>query len=1092
MSTADKYVALTEKRLLGWQSLKEQLFDYFTNQMKDLQLSYFSRSGTFSSIDFAADGANKFKLTGYLTTKVAALDGFGNLLSPVERPTDVAGIVFENTLSEIYHVGIQRADIPSGFHINPADGMPFFDSYEEIIGYVKAPNLVSSNGTGGLSFRIDSVCSVTNSHQGRTVIVWKVAPGKEALTEAAAIETCGVVYSGGHNVCGTVGTFGQGSTISTNPSDYRVALVGPRISANTLVSDPECCYIGKITGAGFGSTPTVWNTTDQYVIDVSLVQLSEVTRTEPSNGRLKIDVKALGTESGIDQIRVTKVGTGIKFQVDENGNVEIQGNLIVRGTEQVHNTETIYSSETITGNLTAGDDDAIDSHLIKGTWVHTNTAGSANHFKIDGATGKVGIGADPAGTDTFQITGTTLFTGNISVNGILAPSASGKDLGDTGHRWDLFGAIVQAGTSAETLKLNVNKTIGGVNSFEADAVNNFIALYDGVSRFKHTAGADEGCWGVQIDEAGGKEVLSLSTYSDGWVKTGLILSAQRATNSTTVERIDFGGDVYFDVANHAIRGGHGSSTIGLIGSRWPLFYGTVADINNITINTAIQPDAAGGANLGSLAIYFADSYSSNLWSVNGGHLSYNSAGVTAQRNWRLSTSTNGDFWLSMAADAGTTIEDIIQFRRVTADRDYFHKMVLQSAYAGGPHLQLRHVGNYRFDFAAIAKVLYINQNSDDDSVSTNIAEFGYDDALVDNYIRLRYQTILDGIVYPSADNSKDLGKAGARFKDFYCTTARPTKLYVGTGASAGSETLEPITNDASRTLGSSSYPWYRGYIERLTLGIDTGEGLTTDLLPSADVSYALGSAMPPRRFTTLNLETQLRVYKDSAADVKIQLGSDTTSDGMNWEMKASSGGVLSIVAKEADFGTGATFLAFNRSAGTITPVSIISSTLFEATQLRSYAASGDANIDLRAAAAAANKEAWRIQANGASGDFYIYMAPDDLASNGNAAIRLLRDSGGTNLESIWIYDGADIIPVDAGSTLGTETYYFDKAHVGNFVAISDAASVSSGFLNIGKSVTTGSSSNGTLGPAGGNANAGFLKWYLGTTAIYIPYWTAIA
>ena len=250
--------------------------------------------------------------------------------------------------------------------------------------------------------------------------------------------------------------------------------------------------------------------------------------------------------------------------------------------------------------------------------------------------------------------------------------------------------------------------------------------------------------------------------------------------------------------------------------------------------------------------------------------------------------------------------------------------------------------------------------------------------------------------------------------------------------------------------------------------------------------------MPPRRFTTLNLETQLRVYKDSAADVKIQLGSDTTSDGMNWEMKASSGGVLSIVAKEADFGIGATFLAFNRSAGTITPVSIISSTLFEATQLRSYAASGDANIDLRAAAAAANKEAWRIQANGTSGDFYIYMAPDDLASNGNAAIRLLRDSGGTNLESIWIYDGADIIPVDAGSTLGTETYYFDKAHVGNFVAISDAASVSSGFLNIGKTVTTGSSSNGTLGPAGGNANAGFLKWYLGTTAIYIPYWTAIA
>jgi hypothetical protein len=1090
MSTSDKYVALTEKRLLGWQSLKEQLFDYFTDQLKDLQMTYFSRSGTFSNIDFAGDGPNEFKLIDYLTTKVAALDGFGNLLAPVNRPTDVEDIPFANTLGTNYHVGIQRADIPSGFHINPADGMPFFDSYEEIIGYVGIPDLVSSDGMGGLSFRVDSITSATSSHQGRRVVVWKVTPGKEAQTEADAIEECTVVYLFGHNGCGTAGTFGQGSTISTTPSDYRVALVGPRVSTVSLVSDPECCYIGYITGAGFGVEPTVWDTTDQYVIDVSLVQLSEITRTEPSNGRLKIDVKALAPESGIDQIRVTKLGTGIVFQVDEDGNVEIQGDLIVRGTEQVHDTETIYSSETITGNLTAGDDDAIDSHLIKGTWKHSNTAGTANYFIVDGATGKIGIGALPSGTDTFQITGTTLFTGDISVNGTLAPSASGKDLGDTTHRWDLYGALVQGGTNVETLVLNINKTIGGTNVFKADASGDYVLLSDGVLRLKHTAGAGEGNWGFQVDEISSKEVLSLSTYNDSWVKTGLILKAQRGTDTTTVERVDFAGDVYIDVANHALMGDHGTSSIGQSGNRWPLFYGTTVNINAMTINTGISPDAASGAYLGSIGTYFSDVYSSNLWSVNGGLFAYNSAGVSNQRNWKIGTLSDGDLWAYMSNDAGAAIEGILQFKRVTADHDYFHKMVVQSAYAGGPHLQLRHVGNYRFDFASSAKVLYISQNSDDDSVSDPLMEIGYSDSLVDHYTRFIRQVIVDQIVYPSTDGLRDLGKTGARFKDIFCANAKPNKLTVGTGAGNGSETLEPITNDVSRTLGSASYPWYRGYIERLTLGVDSGEGMNTDILPVADATYAIGSATLARRFTTLDLETRLRIFKDSAADIKIQFGSNSASDGVNWEFRASSGGVLNLYAMESDFGTGSVFMQFNRTALGTTPESIVAKTVVETPRSLVRAASGGAYLDLRADAAAADKESWRIK-GGTDGTLNIFMAPDDFSGDGNLALRLVRDSAGTSLEEVWISDGADIVPTDAGSDIGSETYFFNKTHSNNFVAIADSASAGTGLLNIGKSVSSGSGGNGTLGAAGGNANAGFLKWYLGSSAIYIPYWSAI-
>ena len=425
MTTSNKYLSLTEKRILGWQSFKDNLFDYWSGWVQDLQKRVFSRSGTFLLTNLVGAGADHFSLVDYLEDEVAALDGEGNLLSPDARPTDVADVVFENALGVTYHVGIQRADIPSGLHVNPVDGMPFFDSFEEIIGVAGTPNAVVDNGTT-LTFTVNGITQSGVSFAGRKVKVWKIGPGKEALTESVGLEECTVAFTTPNNKITTVGNFGQGTSPSTTAAHYVVVLIGPKVSTISLVADPVACYIGNILGVGIGSEPTVLDMSEQYVIENFLNQLSEVVRTEPSNGRLKIDVKALGTESGIDQIRVTKVGSGIKFQVDEDGNVEIQGDLVVQGTETIYNTEIVYADETITGNLTAGDA-AADSHKIKGTWWHTNVAETACYFKVDGTTGEIGIGAEPETGYVLHTQGTVWLEGSVYV-GVAAPRINLDDV----------------------------------------------------------------------------------------------------------------------------------------------------------------------------------------------------------------------------------------------------------------------------------------------------------------------------------------------------------------------------------------------------------------------------------------------------------------------------------------------------------------------------------------------------------------------------------------------------------------------------------------------------------------------------------------
>lgn len=387
MSTGTNFVDIHRKRLLGTTDFSTRLLDHLRTLVQEsYERSY--RTGVIydSALTLSGAAADAFAIGG---TSLAT-DGLGHLLD-IATFGFQSSVKFENTLSQDYQVGLAYTEVPDGIQINTGTGLPEYIGTQEAIGDSADPDAVTDNG-GTITFQIDSVCESGVTHAGRKARVYLKTPAKNAITEALAIEELTVAYTAGQNRITTAGTLGQ-DTVSTDPADYTVVLLGPTVKRNaTIKATDGYAYIGTITGAGAGSTPSSFDITEQEVMAGSLSQLSHITRVA-SNDRLKVDVKAITGESGEDQIRVTDSTGAIKFKVDEAGNVTIEGNLEVTGTTTQNDIVIVNSSETITDNLTAGDNDASDSHVIKGEWKHTNTAGTANYFTVDGDTGRIGIGA---------------------------------------------------------------------------------------------------------------------------------------------------------------------------------------------------------------------------------------------------------------------------------------------------------------------------------------------------------------------------------------------------------------------------------------------------------------------------------------------------------------------------------------------------------------------------------------------------------------------------------------------------------------------------------------------------------------------------
>lgn len=331
MSTGDQYLHLVEKRLVGHEQFRDYFLDALRKDFHDTTRWTYNSAGTFTLLDLAGSGNDEFDIIDFGST-IAAIDGAGNFLNPSARASDVEDIQFENTIAVDYDVAVQKAEIPNGLFINPADGLPQFDTMEEVIGWQGEPDVVADDGDGTMTFTITSLTESGVSNAGRTAVVWKKQPGKEATVIGVAMESLAVAYTGGLNKINTVANFGQGATGSEVASDYYVTVLGPRVSRNTALHTPQpddWCYVASVTGVGAGSPPTVFDNGDQTQLDIPITDFSQATRYD--GGRLKIDVQALITESNVDQIRVTRLTDGIKFKVDELGNTTIEGDLVLNG-----------------------------------------------------------------------------------------------------------------------------------------------------------------------------------------------------------------------------------------------------------------------------------------------------------------------------------------------------------------------------------------------------------------------------------------------------------------------------------------------------------------------------------------------------------------------------------------------------------------------------------------------------------------------------------------------------------------------------------------------------------------------------------------
>lgn len=565
MSTGAQSVAITTKRLLGTSDFSTRFLEYLRERVREDFEHTWSEDGVFdAALGLAADGNDMFQITGTSD----ATDGDGNVLD-VKDITEKSGIQFENTNAIVYHIGLQHCLRPRGIQINPRTGYPDIQAWEDYIGVRGAPDAVMDNGNGTLTFTITAVTEAGVTHAGRKALVWKKVPGQSATTEALAIEELTVTYNGGLNQITTASNFGQ-TTASTTAADYEVILLGPTVRRNTDLSTVDgVCYLGTVTGAGAGNPPSTFSTTAQAVHGADLSKLWQITRVEPSNERLKVEVKAASGESGIDQIQV-KNPAGINvFRVDEAGNVWIEGDLNVTGTTTQEDIVTVNSSHTVTDNLTAGDDDATDSHLIKGTWRHTDNAETANHFYVNGATGRVGIGGTDDGAHDLAITGSFAVSGNsdltnLSVSNFVQSSLlpfTPVGLGSLVRPWGEFHAsdayvdqLADGGGGGGTILQLASIAPDADDAYELGAASEMYATI-----YTHD---------LVLDSAAGRGVGSdITPQADGTYNIG---SPSRRWDNLYVNNLSFAGDFLpavdatQDIGSPTFRWAEGHYSFGLV------------------------------------------------------------------------------------------------------------------------------------------------------------------------------------------------------------------------------------------------------------------------------------------------------------------------------------------------------------------------------------------------------------------------------------------------------------------------------------------------------------------------------------------------
>lgn len=840
----DTYSWFVRNRIVTLEALKDDLVDYLSNTDEVLGDVLWPKGGFFAGVGLAADGSARFKITG-----LSGIDGTvgGDLLDLTARQPEVESVIFENAIGIDYHVGLRDARIPDtatpNITINPKDGLPNWTFFRHIVGISGVPDAVVDNGNGTITFTVNSITESAVSNAGRTVRVFQLTPAKGAITDAIALESRPVVWDSPNNKITTVAALGQ-TTISTTPADYVVVLVGPRVLRNTDIStDGSYAYVGTVQGAGGATPPSVFDVSGQRLLFPFTANLWQVLREEDVGGvkRLKIDVKAIAGESGVDQIRVTDSASAIKFKVDEAGNVVIEGDLDVKGTTTTRDVDQVNAYNAYFDNLDAGNADT-DQHNIRGEWTHR--VGAVIHFAVDGDTGRIGIGGAYDGTAAFKVTGDTLFVGD------LLPSGT-QDIGASGSYWDhIYATTYHVGASlwpdvTDSLDLGAaglkwkdlwlsgigyigTKIDVAASAIVGDAVS--LSLSDIPLRLGTSgAGANEKNWALEV-VSNGNEVLTFSTKGDTWGAGAAFFEAKRAADSTAIEEITLTATKFF-----------------LAGTVQQL---SLATAGALGVATSMMPATKGDLNLGSYDMATEDGYMWNYFAFQTGILAHSAPsllifkeGQSADEGcWEFAVDGTKNFLIQPIKDDGTPGTAAFKIARGTAEA--------MTEILVGTHLRAADVNSFDLGTAGVPwRKLYL---------STDVNE-GVATSLVPITISL------------------DLGNAGRPWQ----------KLYLGTGGGSGvANNLVPAST--SLYLGNVGYPW-----QKLFLATGAGLGVATSLIP-ATTAFDLGNVSYPWR----------DLHASGVAEAGLLRATNATSAGGGAGTITFSAGLASGSGIDASLGPG--------------------------------------------------------------------------------------------------------------------------------------------------------------------------------------------
>jgi len=281
MTTGAEKTVIALKRLMAAEDFRERFLDYVNGQLLDTRGRVWDTHGvigqntgdqispgggfTPNHILIAQGGLQQFLMT----------DGIGNFITLGEPGGEDASIgqiklvVFENLAATQYFVSLHSALMPRNVQVNPRTGVPEYSREVEVVGDRADVDQVIDNGTN-ITFVIDGVVREANhSHAGRTAVVFKKTPARGATSDAIAIESLTVFWTGTQNRVTTSGQLGQVSP-SLDPADYEVVLLGPSIAKRNTILEEGHAHIGIINGTGPGGTPGLGTIAAQKLFDKSL------------------------------------------------------------------------------------------------------------------------------------------------------------------------------------------------------------------------------------------------------------------------------------------------------------------------------------------------------------------------------------------------------------------------------------------------------------------------------------------------------------------------------------------------------------------------------------------------------------------------------------------------------------------------------------------------------------------------------------------------------------------------------------------------------------------------------------------------------